>query len=127
MSILKVCGFALLGVLVVMILKSVRPEYATVTGIVAGMLLLVFSMTPLAEVLFSVTALAEHTGFSAYSSVIMKSMGIGILGQTTADVCRDSGVGTLANKVEFAAKVLILLLCVPILQTLLALIEEFLK
>lgn len=127
MSILQICGFALLGVLVVTVLKSVRPEYATVTGIITGMLLLVFTMTPLANVLNSVTALAENTGFSAYSSVILKSMGIGILGQTTADVCRDSGVGTLASKVEFAAKVMILLLCVPILQTLLGLIEGFLK
>lgn len=127
MNILQICGFALLGVLVVTVLKSVRPEYATVAGIVAGMLLLVFSMTPLASVLGSVTALAEDTGFSPYSSVILKSMGIGILGQTTADLCRDSGVGTLASKVEFAAKVMILLLCVPILQTLLELIEGFLK
>ena len=127
MSILQICGFALLGVLVVTVLKSVRPEYATVTGIITGMLLLVFTMTPLANVLNSVTALAENTGFSAYSSVILKSMGIGILGQTTADVCRDSGVGTMASKVEFAAKVMILLLCVPILQTLLGLIEGFLK
>ena len=127
MSILQICGFALLGVLVVTVLKSVRPEYATVTGIITGMLLLVFTMTPLANVLNSVTVLAENTGFSAYSSVILKSMGIGILGQTTADVCRDSGVGTLASKVEFAAKVMILLLCVPILQTLLGLIEGFLK
>ena len=127
MSILQICGFALLGVLVVTVLKSVRPEYATVTGIITGMLLLVFTMTPLANVLDSVTALAENTGFSAYSSVILKSMGIGILGQTTADVCRDSGVGTMASKVEFAAKVMILLLCVPILQTLLGLIEGFLK
>ncbi len=127
MSILKVCGFALLGVLIVTILKSVKPEYATVAGIVGGVLLLVFSMLPLESVLSSVTALAEDTGFSAYSSVILKSMGIGILGQTTADVCRDSGVSTLAGKVEFAAKVLILLLCVPILQTLLELIEGFLK
>ncbi|MBQ8498103.1 MAG: hypothetical protein IJ489_11715 [Clostridia bacterium] len=127
MSILQICGFALLGVLVVTVLKSVRPEYATVTGVITGMLLLVFTMTPLASVLTSVTELAEDTGFSAYSSVILKSMGIGILGQTTADVCRDSGVGTLASKVEFAAKVMILLLCVPILQTLLGLIEGFLK
>lgn len=127
MSILQICGFALLGVLVVTVLKSVRPEYATVAGIVAGILLLVFSMAPLAGILASVTALAEDTGFSAYSSVILKSMGIGILGQTTADVCRDSGVGTVASKVEFAAKVMILLLCVPIIETLLGLIEGFLK
>ena len=75
----------------------------------------------------SVMGIAEDTGFSIYSSVILKSMGIGILAQTTADICRDSGVSTIAAKVEFAAKIIILLLCVPILETLMSLIEGFLK
>ena len=127
MSIVQVCGFALLGVATVVILKSVRPEYAAIAGIAVGLLILIGALTPLMTVMDSVSALAEDTGFSVYSSVILKSMGIGILAQTTADVCRESGVGMLATKVEFAAKIIILLLCVPILQTLMALIEGFLK
>lgn len=127
MSITQVCGFGLLGVITVLVLKSFRPEYATVAGIAVGVLLLVGTLTPLAEVLERVTAIAEETGFSVYSSVILKSVGIGILAQTTADVCRDSGVGTIASKVEFAAKILILIICLPILETLMSLIEGFLK
>ena len=127
MTVFQICGFALLGVAVVLILRGFRPEYATLAGITVGMLLLIGSLTPLKSLMDSVSALAERTGFSVYSSVILKSMGIGILAQTTADVCRDSGVGTLASKVEFAGKLIILLLCVPILQTLMALIEGFLQ
>jgi stage III sporulation protein AD len=126
-SITQVCGFGLLGVITVLVLKSFRPEYATVAGIAVGVLLLVGTLTPLAEVLERVTAIAEGTGFPVYSSVILKSVGIGILAQTTADVCRDSGVGTIASKVEFAAKILILIICLPILETLMSLIEGFLK
>lgn len=127
MTVFQICGFALLGVAVVLILRGFRPEYASLAGIAVGMLLLIGSLTPLKSLMDSVSALAEQTGFSVYSSVILKSMGIGILAQTTADVCRDSGVGTLASKVEFAGKLIILLLCVPILQTLMALIEGFLQ
>ena len=127
MTVFQICGVALLGVAVVLILRGFRPEYATVAGVVVGILLLIGSLSPLQTVMDSVTAIADQTGFSVYSSVILKSMGIGILAQTTADVCRDSGVGTLASKVEFAAKLLILLLCFPILQTLMALIEGFLQ
>ena len=127
MTVWQVCGFALLGVSVVLILRGFRPEYATVAGIAVGMLLLLGTLTPLKTVMDSITSVAAHTGFSVYSAVILKSMGIGILAQTTADVCRDSGVGMIASKVEFAAKIIILLLCVPILQTLMSLIEGFLK
>lgn len=127
MNIVQSCGFALLAVITVLVLRSVRPEYATVAGIVAGIALLAATFVPLLGVLDSVTAIAEDTGFSAYSSVILKSMGIGILAQTTADVCRDSGVSMIAAKVEFAAKIMILILCVPILETLMSLIKGFLK
>lgn len=127
MSAIQICGFAILGVIVVVILRVFRPEYATVAGIVAGVILLGWTISSVSAVLDSVTALAENTGFSVYSSVILKSLGIGILAQTTADICRDSGVGAVGAKVEFAAKILILLMCVPILQTLMELIEGFLS
>ncbi|MBQ3490226.1 MAG: stage III sporulation protein AD [Clostridia bacterium] len=127
MTVFQICGFALLGVTVVLILRSFRPEYATVAGIAVGMLLLLGTLPGLQTVMESMIFISERTGFSVYSSVILKSMGIGILAQTTADVCRDSGVSMIASKVEFAAKIIILLLCVPILQTLISLIEGFLK
>lgn len=127
MSIVQVCGFALLGVVTVLVLRGFRPEYATVAGIAVGLLLLAGSFGPLAALMERLLGIAEKTGFSVYSSVILKSMGIGILAQTTADVCRDSGVGTIASKVEFAAKIIILLLCLPLLETLMSLIEGFLK
>ena len=127
MTVFQICGVALLGVAVVLILRGFRPEYATVAGVTVGILLLLGSLSPLQTVMDSVTEIADQTGFSVYSSVILKSMGIGILAQTTADVCKDSGVGMIASKVEFGAKIIILVLCVPILQTLLSLIEGFLK
>ncbi|MBQ2989265.1 MAG: stage III sporulation protein AD [Clostridia bacterium] len=127
MNIVQICGFGLLGAITVWILRSFRPEYATAAGIAVGLLLLAGSIAPLVRVMDSVTAIANGTGFSVYASVILKSMGIGILAQTTADVCRDSGVSMIASKVEFAAKIVILLLCVPILETLTSLIEGFLQ
>ena len=127
MAVWQVCGVALLGVAVVLILRGFRPEYATVAGIVVGILLLVGSLLPFKTIMDSVNMIGNSAGFSVYSSVILKSMGIGILAQTTADVCRDSGVSMIASKVEFAAKIIILLICIPILQTLMSLIEGFLK
>lgn len=127
MTVWQVCGVALLGVAVVLILRGFRPEYATVAGIVVGILLLVGSLLPFKTIMDSVNMIGNSAGFSVYSSVILKSMGIGILAQTTADVCRDSGVSMIASKVEFAAKIIILLICIPILQTLMSLIEGFLK
>ena len=64
MNIVQVCGFGFLGVITVLVLRSFRPEYATVAGIAVGLLLLVGTLAPLADVLNSVSDIAEDTGFA---------------------------------------------------------------
>ena len=53
-------------------------------------------------------------------TVLMKALGIGVVCQFTAELCRDAGEAVLASRVEFFGKIEILLLSVPLLQKLLA-------
>ncbi len=126
MSILGICGFAILGLVVTVILRNLRPDFAVYASIIVVLILLGTSVASMASVIRSLTTLSEETGFSVYTSVIVKTLGIGLLAQMTADVCRDSGASSIAAKVEFSAKILILGLCIPILQVLLGYIEGFL-
>ena len=121
-----VCGIAMLGLVVTVILRGLRPDFAVFTGIVTALVLLGASITSIASVIRVLTALSDGTVFSIYTTVILKAMGIALLSQVTADVCRDCGSASIASKVEFSAKILILTLCIPILKTLLDYITEFL-
>jgi stage III sporulation protein AD len=116
----------MLGLVVTVILKGLRPDFATFTGIVTALILLALSIGSIASVIRSLTTLADETGFSVYTTMILKTLGIGLLSQVTADVCRDNGAASIASKVEFAAKILILSLCIPILKLLLSYIAGFL-
>lgn len=126
MNIVEICGIAVIGLTAVMVLRTIRPEYAMLAGILTGLILLAAAVLELSSVIGYIQDMTDNTGFSLYSSVILKSLGIGILAQTTADICRDSGETAIASKVEFAAKIIILLLAIPILKTLLELIADFL-
>lgn len=126
MNVFGICGIAMLGLAVTIVLKGLRPDFATFTGIVTALILLLASIHSVSSVIRSLTALSDQTGFSVYTTMILKTMGIGLLAQVTADVCRDSGASSIASKVEFSAKILILSLCIPILQLLLSYIEGFL-
>ena len=126
MNILGICGLAMLGLAVTVVLKGLRPEFATFTGIVTALILLALSIGSIASVIRSLTSLADETGFSVYTTMILKTLGIGRLSQVTADVCRDNGAASIASKVEFAAKILILSLCIPILKLLLSYLAGFL-
>ena len=97
-----------------------------IAGVLTGLILLAASVLELSSVIDTIQDMTERTGFSLYSTVILKSLDIGILAQTTADVCQDNGEAALASKVEFAAKIIILLLALPILKALLELIADFL-
>ncbi len=126
MSILAVAGVALLGLCVTVTMRSLRPDFAVFTGLVTTLILLFGSISSIATLIRSLTSLAEETGFSVYTETIIKTLGIGIVSQVTADVCRECGASSIASKVEFAAKILILGLCVPIVILLLTYIEGFL-
>ena len=126
MNIVEICGIAVIGLTAIMVLRTIRPEYAMLAGILTGLILLAAAVLESSSVIGYIQDMTDSTGFSLYSSVILKSLGIGILAQTTADICRDSGETAIASKVEFAAKIIILLLAIPILKTLLELIADFL-
>ncbi len=126
MSIVSFCGLAVLGLSVTVILRSLRPDFAAFAGLVTVLILFGISLSSLSNVIESITSLSAQTGFSVYTTVILKTLGIGIISQITADICRECGAAAIAAKVEFAAKILILGLCLPILELLLEYIEGFL-
>ncbi len=118
MNIVSFCGIAVIGLTAVSVLRGLKAEYAMFAGIFTGVILLVGALTELVPVLRFVRELTEKTGFTLYLETILKAIGIGLLAQTTADFCRDSGESAIASKVEFAAKTVILLLAIPVLRSL---------
>ena len=126
MNIVAVCGLAVLGLLVTVILRGIRPDFAVFTGIATALILLGTSISAITSVIKSIAMLSNETGFSLYTTLILKTLGIALISQMTADVCRECGSASIASKVEFSAKIMILALCIPILQTLLEYIVGFL-
>ena len=126
MSVWVFCGLALLGGVVTAVLRAIRPDFAVFTGIVTALVLFGISLSSLSSVIDSLMAISSQTGFSVYTGMILKTLGIGLLSQITSDICRECGASAIASKVEFSAKILILGLCLPILELLLGYIEGFL-
>ena len=91
MNIVEICGIAVIGLTAVIVLRGTRPEYAVMAGVLTGLILLAASIWELSSVIETIQDMTDKTGFSLYSTVILKSLGIGILAQTTADICRDNG------------------------------------
>ena len=72
----------------------------------------------LAVVLWAIYLSLIHI-YNVYLTTILKIIGITYVAEFGAQICRDSGQGALATKVELAAKVIIMMMAVPIMAAIL--------
>ena len=62
---------------------------------------------------------------SAYIGIILKVVGIAYISEFSANLCKDAGYGGIASQIEMFGKLSILAMSLPVLTTLLTVIEEF--
>lgn len=128
MGLFKVIGVAIVTALTVVILKSVKPELAF-AATMAGVIVLLFSALDMFKETFSLfEELAVVTGVdNALIKILLKIIGVGYLTEFSAELLNDFGSGSLASKVELCGKITIFALSLPILQSLISLITDFLN
>lgn len=82
-------------------------------------LLIFLRLLPSLSLLFdSFSTLSERAGVSSdYLSLLLKIIGLAYLAEFGAQLCRDAGEGAAALKIEFAAKITILLLALPLIAS----------
>ena len=115
---LKLCGAAVLCAVAVVLLKSAKGA-ATALQWTA---ILAFTGATLAlwQPLVSwVNELCVSQGVGEMSALMFKGLGVAVLTQLCAELCRQSGESALATGVEGAGRAELLLLCLPLLRELL--------
>ncbi len=128
MTVWMLIGVAVTAAVAALVLRQTQPAYATALTVAVGVLLLVLTLQGASPLLERVERLFDQSALgAAYSAVLFKAFGIGILSQTAADVCRDAGETALAGKVEFGGKVLLLLCGLPLIEHATALLDSIIQ
>jgi stage III sporulation protein AD len=124
-DIIQVVSFALVAAVLAVVLRSQRPELGLLVGVAAGVVIFLALIGKISAAVTVLNNVADRAGLNMiYLDTILKIVGIAYVADFGAQMCRDAGEGALAVKVEFAAKVLILVLALPILIGLLDLLLE---
>ena len=128
MSIFALAGAVITAAILSVFLKEYKREYAPLIGLgVTGIVLLVL-LPQIKTLLDFIQDIAEQTqGVSDKILPLMKAVGIAICAEIASDICADAGENAMAKKIELAGKTAILILAVPVAQSLLSLITEILK
>jgi stage III sporulation protein AD len=116
MEIIQIVAFGLIATVLAVVIRGQRPEMAMALSVAAGVVIFLMMLGRIGSVVEIIRDLSDRAGVSAiYLGTILKIVGIAYIAEFGSQICRDAGEGALAAKVEFAAKVLIMVLAVPIL------------
>lgn len=119
MDIMKIVMVGIIATVLAVLLREERPEIAVVISIVTGLVIFIFIISKLNSVMSVLKYFAAKANIDVlYFSTILKVIAIAYITEFGAQICRDAGEGTIASKVEFAGKVLIMVLAIPILAAL---------
>lgn len=128
MEIFQLVGIALITAVAALILKSTKPELAFAVTIAGSIILLLFVLDLFKDVFSVFQTIANKTGIdSALVKILLKMVGIGYLVEFSAGILNDFGQSSLADKLIFCGKIVILVLAVPILESVLTLIGRLLE
>ena len=128
MEIFKIIGIAFVIVVCIMLIKNTKPELAFAVT-VAGSVIIASYAIDLVFQTFSVFAQLTEIGVidSSLVKLILKMIGIGYMVEFSANILRDFGGESVADKVVLCGKLTILSLSVPLIQTLINLLKKFLE
>ncbi len=126
-QIFQLIGIALITAVAALLVKGTKPELAFAITIAGSVILLLFVFEVFRGSIDIFAKITQMTGLDAVIvRTLLKMVGIGYLVEFSAGVLNDFGQNSLADKLIFCGKILVLILAVPILESVLGLISDLL-
>lgn len=126
-EIIKIIGIGLVALVIIIILKQYKPEYAIYVSIIAGILILFLAIEKLTGIIELLQSISNKTYINQqFLGILLKITGIAFLTEFAVSVCSDAGEKAIASKIEIGSKVIIITMSMPIITSLLELIMEIL-
>ncbi|NLN87859.1 MAG: stage III sporulation protein AD [Syntrophomonadaceae bacterium] len=120
MDIAQVIGLALVTTVFLMILRQERPVMAVLLSLAFGVIIFIAMMDKLSAIIDIMKEMTQRAGINNFFlGTLLKIMGVAYLGEFAAVICQDAGEQAVAKKIEFAAKIIIAVLALPILVAIL--------
>lgn len=127
MEIVKIAGIGLISLILIVVIKQYRPEFAVYVSIIAGVLIIGIVIDKLSGIVEILKNLASKSSLnSSFLNLLIKITGIAILTEFTTSICKDAGEGAIATKVDLGGKIIIMAMSIPIISSLLETILKIL-
>ena len=126
MTALQVVGICAAAAVACALLRPARPELALAVALAGGFAALFALRGEIAAVAGLFSELIAGGGLNGgQGALLMRALGIGLITDFGAGLCRDAGESALAARIELAARVTLLAMAAPLARDMLALVRAF--
>ncbi len=127
MEVVKIVSIALIGLIIIILLKQYKPEYALYISLITGMLIIILVMDKLSGIIGLIESISNKANINnQFIGILLKITGIAFLSEFAVSICKDSGESAIASKIEIATKIIIISMSIPIISSLLEIILKIL-
>lgn len=127
MGIFQVIAVGILAAVLSITIKKQSPETAILISITASVLIFIMVLPMLTEAVHMVNHIGTLAGgHTQYISLALRVIGVAYMAELGASVCADAGEKAIATKIDLAARVIILVMAMPIVLDILRIITGIL-
>lgn len=126
-EVIKIVGIGFVSLILIIIIKQYRPEFALYISLIAGALILYLALDNITNVINLLKQICDKSGInSEFLKILIKATGIAFLAEFAISICKDAGESAIASKVELGSKAIIISMSIPIIYNLLEVILNIL-
>lgn len=111
----KIMGIAFVGAVLAVVLKEKTPQFSMAVSLATGIVIFMLIADTLKEAVDTLSQMISQTGLdTGIFQIVLKICGIGIVAEYFCNIISDAGEAAIAKKAEFAAKILIFAMILPL-------------
>lgn len=123
MEVIRIIGVGLIALIIIILLKQYKPEFAIYISLLTGGLILLLVADELSGIISLLQSFADKVSInSTFLVLLIKITGIAFLSEFAVSICKDSGEAAIASKIEIGTKIIIISMSIPIISSLLEII-----
>lgn len=125
MNVIQIVSIALISTFIIILFKQYRPEFAILISLLTCAFILVFSFEKIKLIISMIENLINNIEINKeFFAILLKVTGIAYIIEFASNLCADAGEKAVASKIEFAGKIIIVTMSIPIVETLIETITE---
>ena len=125
MNVVSICMISIVGIITYVIIKGVKQEYSIFIIVALSLLFLGWMIDIFIEMETRISDVSADLDMNkSFYKILFKIVGITYLCEFSSGICKDAGVSSVATQIEILGKMLILLSGIPIIISVIEVINE---